>query len=704
MLDATPAERRATPAEEREMIRWARHGVTRVVHVLNTANTRVLTFRELCTRHPNLVSRGATRDRVRRMFEGVTANLRTWHHTLAGGPQPEIQQGQFRHTRTGQLLRARQAARPGDATVPAWVCETEPQTGAIRVTSDPAALPTDASQSELCQTICLACSDDDESVTDEETVTDDEDPHVAGQRGEGAHLGRAASVLAEKAGAFRHAALGPQGAPPVPDPRLLEWAMPETCKPARHVCLAYATTKDVRQTLLAQTWREPRSFTTRYATLFEGLSTQERSARLRRVAEALTHPAIPEVERHHLYVTMHHGHWQGGIKLRDRGDQRLCATCLRAGDSQEDTAVHVAHGCPTARAVWAAVARTWQEATSEPLDVTDPTLTVLGLRPRQPSGGDSRAEARHRAREPAWRLLHAVTLLKLHQARTRAHMAYHDPKGPREPRQAKPKHILRAIRQRCARMVCYEHAKAVHSTQAEPRAGPRQGAWHTFHKHWLATGVASMAKGGRPRLHLLAAAPPVSHAAPGSTHIRVGAALTPAKGKRPTASAWALEAHDVGPDGEMTERLRASGAIATAATHPAHGQATVAKRHTWQVAMQVAADRALLYAAQLRRKGRRVTISLPSATTARDLQPARPGEARPRTSHRDIASNNSRKLQLLGTQVTINVDTAVTPQRLQHAAGAAAHSGDIRMQVSVPGRAMHAIPFWDELRTWDPGD
>ena len=132
--------------------------------------------------------------------------------------------------------------------------------------------------------ICLACSDDDESVTDEETVTDDEDPHVAGQGGAGAHLGRAASVLAEKAGTFRHAALSSQGEPPVPDPRLLEWAMPETCKPKKHVCLAYATTKDVRQTLLAQAWREPRSFTTRYATLFAGLSTQERSARLRRVA------------------------------------------------------------------------------------------------------------------------------------------------------------------------------------------------------------------------------------------------------------------------------------------------------------------------------------------------------------------------------------------------------------------------------------
>jgi hypothetical protein len=114
--------------------------------------------------------------------------------------------------------------------------------------------------------------------------------------------------------------------------------------------------------------------------------------------------------------------------------------------------------------------------------------------------------------------------------------------------------------------------------------------------------------------------------------------------------------------------------------------------------------KALLYAAQLRRKGRRVIITLPSATTARDLQPACPGETRPRTSHRDIARNNSCKLQQLGAHVTINVDTAITPQRLQHAAGAAAHSGDLHMQVSVPGHAMHAIRFWDELRTWDPGD
>ena len=50
---------------------------------------------------------------------------------------------------------------------------------------------------------------------------------------------------------------------------------------------------------------------------------------------------------------------------------------------------------------------------------------------------------------------------------------------------------------------------------------PETGAWYDFsHKHWLATGVASMAKGGRPRLHLhLTSAPPASPAAPGSTHL-----------------------------------------------------------------------------------------------------------------------------------------------------------------------------------------
>ena len=52
-------------------------------------------------------------------------------------------------------------------------------------------------------------------------------------------------------------------------------------------------------------------------------------------------------------------------------------------------------------------------------------------------------------------------------------MVYHDLTGPHEPRQTKPKHILRAIRQRCTARLCYEHAKATHSARAEPKAGGR---------------------------------------------------------------------------------------------------------------------------------------------------------------------------------------------------------------------------------------
>ena len=203
--------------------------------------------------------------------------------------------------------------------MPAWVCETEPQTGAIRVTGEPAGLPADASESELCPVICLACSDDEE--------TDDEDQPVADQQGVDNQLGDVASVLAAKAEAFRHAALAPQGTPPVPDPRQLEWAIPQTCKPKKSVCLAYATVQDARHTCLAQAWQEPRSFTTRFDTLLSGLSAQERRARLARVAEAIAHPVIPEEERHHLYVNIHHGHWQGANKCK--GDQRFCATCLQ---------------------------------------------------------------------------------------------------------------------------------------------------------------------------------------------------------------------------------------------------------------------------------------------------------------------------------------------------------------------------------------
>ena len=43
-------------------------------------------------------------------------------------------------------------------------------------------------------------------------------------------------------------------------------------------------------------------------------------------------------------------------------------------------------------------------------------------------------------------------------------------------------------------------------------------------------------------------------------------------------------------------------------------------------------------------------------------------------------------------------------KRLQREAEEAARVGHLEAQVRVPGHAATAIPLWDELRIWDPGD
>ena len=61
---------------------------------------------------------------------------------------------------------------------------------------------------------------------------------------------------------------------------------------------------------------------------------------------------------------------------------------------------------------------------------TAPSLTVMGLHPKPGESEPQAAKDRFHATEPAWRLLHAVTLLKIHQARCRVHAAHHATGGP----------------------------------------------------------------------------------------------------------------------------------------------------------------------------------------------------------------------------------------------------------------------------------
>ena len=144
--------------------------------------------------------------------------------------------GQFRHDAEGRLLRATETGTPARPTVRARVCQLETQSGLIRVTSAEATLPAAAASTDLQPVITLQCSDsesDDGGETDEQSVAD---------RGEETCERCVATpddVAEAKARQFRHATVAPRGAPPTPDPRLLEWPTPNTNTPPGTVNLAY---------------------------------------------------------------------------------------------------------------------------------------------------------------------------------------------------------------------------------------------------------------------------------------------------------------------------------------------------------------------------------------------------------------------------------------------------------------------------------
>ena len=259
-------------------------------------------------------------------------------------------------------------------------------------------------------------------------------------------------------------------------------------------------------------------------------------------------------------VTMHHGHWLGGQKCK--GDQALCAQCLRTGTRVEETATHVHHDCATAKAVWELVAGHWHRATGEELDLSSPLQAIAGLR-KPPATGCESATAAWKAREPAWRLLHSVTLLQLYRARCRSHAAYHG-KERSSPKKADARAVLTQVRRRMQDRLEFEHRKAVN---AEGIAG-RRGARALFHAQWVNTGVATMRKQG-PRLHIFTRPREEAGGAPveGTLLIRTGAALVRSTARQGPAAGWSVTVHEVQEDGSEKLHLKASGAVPTRSTH-----------------------------------------------------------------------------------------------------------------------------------------
>ena len=158
--------------------------------------------------------------------------------------------------------------------------------------------------------------------------------------------------------------------------------------------------------------------------------------------------------------------------------------------------------------------------------------------------------------------------------------------------------------------------------------------------------------------------------------------------------------------------MRASGAIATEATHGTRHVKAVATRHTRQVAhagrssQGPSVHHAAAKAAPSHCHDRALVHN---ATTARDLAPPHPGQPRHRTSHRHLASSNAAKLRKLNEgqghappRVALRVDAHRLAPALQREAEAAAESGDLR-SLRPQDMVARARALWDELRVWAVG-
>ena len=254
-----------------------------------------------------------------------------------------------------------------------------------------------------------------------------------------------------------HQLLGPCGSQPVPDPRHLGWLRPRDMRPEASICLEGVSNKKITGTYAAQGYKVPRVFDgpdARYSSLLSGAGDPQRL--MAAMAEGICCPAIPQEERHHLFITMHHGHAEGSVKCS--GEAALCPRCLLHGLRVAETAIPKYPACPApptevcpppppaARAAAAAAPAAAAAIPAATLD-TAPALASASLarcggcglrsgrcdgaaRRRQP-GLCARRVPRPRGRHRARGLRERPDLQRARATRRRAHAGYagRDPRG-----------------------------------------------------------------------------------------------------------------------------------------------------------------------------------------------------------------------------------------------------------------------------------
>ena len=489
----------------------------------------------------------------------------------------------------------------------------------------------------------------------------------------------------------------------MPDPRLIAWTIPATLTAARHVTLANVTNKAITDTFAARAYLTPRVFDgpkARFATLLQGTPRSKQNELIAKIAAGIHHPAIPQEEAHHLRITAHHGHVEGTEKCK--GNQALCPRCLYNGKREPETAIHKYSTCPDTAQVWREITRTWEHHTGEIISHSA-LLHITGLRSTPPTL-KGQALKWWKDKEPAWRLLHSVTLLQIHKARNLASGACHAiPRRPK-PQRAAPKAILKAIQKRFQQRLEHEYAKA--------KRQPKQMAH--FQKNWILTHMAIMRKSG-PRANVLSTPPPTHPVKPG-VHIQMAAVYIPAKGKQPPAAGWAIVAYDVSDNINRTHTLRltADGAVPAISTHGAKAPRNAPSKHSKQAANHAALAVALVYTRRLAHQGYHITITLTGGNTHRDLtvnldqevdtidqaNPKRRRRTPPSTHsqteralpHTELREQNRITLATL-QNVSLRSPNAAPTLQLLATAQHAARRPDLNAHVRTPNTT-RSIPIW----------
>jgi hypothetical protein len=726
--------KRASREQEREVLRWARAGVTRVKHVLAADGTRVATVEELVHAHPDLLTSQHPMGQLRIHLGAIAEDLQRWEAKLAKGLPGTLKRGEFRRDESGQIWETQRKAKGGEERVPAEKYTEHPNTGGLRRAGEAGSLPSLRGGSEPCV-----------------VLTTEPQPEEA----QGAETAR--RVRATLATDEPHTVLAPQGSRAAADARTIGWRQKGTATASRLVPLHGAGTCHVRAMLLAEKWTVPRVFAPggRHVAMLAGVPEEEVKPRIGKIAAGLGHWAIPPEEALHLCATVHSSLMIGGKKCK--GEKALCAYCLKNGKRTEETAAHLHHKCPKAVAIWKKIVDDWNEKTGDSV-IADLTASVAGLR-TCPDGVSGETRREWEACEPAWRLLHAVTLQEIYRARCRTHAAFHA--SPRhDPKATGVKQIIRKIKARLQQRIEYEHAKAENARRFSHEEGPMAA----FQKHWVTRGAAIFTKAG-PKVALLGPAQNREPPMKGGVHLRTAAVVEPAAGKRATSAGWLVSASDVGAEGGETPRLQAAGKVPTVAALGSRAPRGAATKHTEQSTHQAAIWAALVYAGQCLAKGRKVTLTVESVTALRNLHtaptdasnpqedaasgetsahpPQRQGAARPTESNgnkrqrpnprpdlkrgRDgdgsasaggatpartaLIEENKRMLKALSQRypghLELRAPLGATPLHLRMQAQTAARYEDILAHVTLTGagsRDSRLLPIWDQTRVWDPGD